>query len=388
VLQQLTLLQLDVWTMVNQLPEGAPGVFSGLQQLQELTLKWDDCTSLDMLQGVTPSLTKLKLIELTSPECFSISSVPALAGFSVLQHLEVLLSSRSNGKDCGFVSSLPQVAQLRVLCFEGSLGGDTVHELLNVLPRMTNLVHLDVVSAERWADRYFRIEPQPASDVTRYTALLPASPQLTHFAFTSYVARMLPVGCGSHVFATRLHLPNFRVLCLGPAAVLDDDCQNVLDRGCSYSGPWRYLYYNGWDREEREFEDQPACFGPGDVERLVCCCPALERLWLPGLVQPGVDVSALLQLTALTGLLVGGDVWNDNVSVSVLAGMTGLRQLELCDAPGLSDQGLLALAALTNLTELRALHCGLTTSLCWPFNDAAADREEDKAYVGLSAQVG
>jgi hypothetical protein len=48
-----------------------------------------------------------------------------------------------------------------------------------------------------------------------------------------------------------------------------------------------------------------ACFGHGDVARLVQCCPALERLWIPGLVQPGVDVSALLALTALTALFVG-----------------------------------------------------------------------------------
>jgi hypothetical protein len=136
-------LELDV----QQLPKGTRGVLSGLHQLQDLTLgsSWDDSARLDVLQGLTPSLTKLKLEDLDSRDYFSISIVPALAGFSALQHLEVLWSY-GNGIDCGFLCSMPHVAQLRVLCLEGWLSVGAVHELLTVLPRMTNLVHLDVVS--------------------------------------------------------------------------------------------------------------------------------------------------------------------------------------------------------------------------------------------------
>jgi mannose/fructose/N-acetylgalactosamine-specific phosphotransferase system component IIC len=108
---------------------------------------------------------------------------------------------------------------------------------------------------------------------------------------------------------------------------------------------------------------------------------------MPGLVQAGVDVGGLLQLTALTGLFVGGAVWDDAVVESVLAGMTGLRQLEMCDAPDFTDQGLLALAALTNLTQLRVLHCGLSTALCG-LNSVATHEAEEQGYLALSAQVG
>jgi hypothetical protein len=150
-------------------------------------------------------------------------------------------------------------------------------------------------------------------------------------------------------------------------------------RDNSLPGPYDYddyLYYDGRVRIERGFEDQVACFVPGDVECLVCSCPSLELLWLPGLVQDGVDVSALLRLTALTGLFVGGDVWDDAVALGVLAGMSGLRELQLCDAPGFTDQALLALSALTGLTRLGTLHCGLSAALL------------THGYFGLSTQVG
>jgi hypothetical protein len=219
---------------------------------------------------------------------------------------------------------------------------------------MINLVQFDVVSTEECVFGSHP-EPQPVADVTRYTALLPASPQLTHFEFTACMTSMLPVGCGCHVFAAGRQLPSLKVLCLGPAAVRGDTC---WDQSCS-----DYFYYNHEYHDEERFADPVACFGPGDVERLVSCCPGLERLWLPGLVRAGVDVSALLRLTALTGLFVGGDVWDDAVAVAVVAEMHGLQQLELRDAPRLTDQGLLALSALTNLTQLRMLHCGLSEAL-------------------------
>jgi hypothetical protein len=126
-------------------------------------------------------------------------------------------------------------------------------------------------------------------------------------------------------------------------------------------GSYQHKYF--YDVAHGGIVTPDACFGAGDVECLVRCCPGLERLWLPGLVQAGVDVSGLLQLTALTGLFVGGAVWDDAVVEGVLVGMTGLRQLELCDAPGLTDEGLLALAALTNLTQLCMLHCGLSDGM-------------------------
>jgi hypothetical protein len=75
-------------------------------------------------------------------------------------------------------------------------------------------------------------------------------------------------------------------------------------------------------------------------------------LWMPGLVEPGVDVSALLRLTALTALYIGGEVIDDYVAVSVLADMSSLRVSAVCDASQLTYQGLLALTALTSLRQL------------------------------------
>jgi hypothetical protein len=119
--------------------------------------------------------------------------------------------------------------------------------------------------------------------------------------------------------------------------------------------------------EEVSFGMLPdAWFVPGDIERLVCCCPALEQLCMPEVVQPGVDVSALLGLTALTGLFIGGEVYDDDVANSVLAEMSSLRELALCLAPQLTDQGLLGLAALTGLTvrQLEAACAGLLGDQC------------------------
>jgi hypothetical protein len=99
---------------------------------------------------------------------------------------------------------------------------------------------------------------------------------------------------------------------------------------------------------------------------------------MPGLVQAGVDVSALLRLT---GLFVGGEVWDDGLAVSVLAGMSGLQQLQLCDAPDFTDQGLLALAALTGLTKLRLMNCGLSAALVWPAHENKGTCFERSAQV-------
>jgi hypothetical protein len=74
-------------------------------------------------------------------------------------------------------------------------------------------------------------------------------------------------------------------------------------------------------------------------------------------------VSAVLALTSLTGLFVGGAVYEDAVAASVLAELHSLRQLEVCDAPQLTDQGLLACAALTGLTRLCVLCCGLSGAM-------------------------
>jgi hypothetical protein len=106
-----------------------------------------------------------------------------------------------------------------------------------------------------------------------------------------------------------------------------------------------------------------ACLGPGDVARLVRCCPAVELLSIPGLVQPGVDMSPLLGLGRLQDLYVGGVAIDDEVAGSVFARMGGLRRLEVAAAPQLTDDGVLALAGNKGLRELLLVRCGLGGSM-------------------------
>jgi hypothetical protein len=124
------------------------------------------------------------------------------------------------------------------------------------------------------------------------------------------------------------------------------------------TGRYRYFSEDLWSSDAID-----ACLGPGDVARLVRCCPALELLSIPGLVQPGVDMSPLLGLWRLRELYVGGVAINDDVAGSVLAHMVGLRRLEVAGALRLTDAGVLALAGNKGLRELLLVACGLGTSM-------------------------
>jgi hypothetical protein len=371
---QLTRLQLDV----RLLPQGAVGLFSRLQRLQELTLEGGTALSLDVLQKLPPSIAKLRLC-VGLQESISISTVPALAQLSALTYLEVC--------DCGppvwqpgvddvgievdFLLYLKHLEQLQVLDLDGSMGSNTARTLMSVVPCLTNLSRMRLCMydcAEGGA-------PEHVSDLTRCSALLPSGPHLTRFTLTASLAWMLPAGCGTYLLSPGQQLPQLKVLELGP---------------CEYPSFERSEHFLNFAGAAHGGVKTPvACFGPGDVERLVCCCPGLERLWMPGLVQAGVDVSALLRLTALTGLFVGGEVWDDNVAVSVLAGMSGLQELQLCDAPDFTDQGLLALVDLTRLTKLGVLSCALSEALP-TFLDGRETTDEDEEEGGflLWKQVG
>jgi hypothetical protein len=363
LLTQLTRMHLDV----SLLPQGAVGVFSGLQRLQELTLEGEVSVSLDLLQGLPASVAKLRLF-LDMQQQFSISTVPALAQLQALQHLEVCDGSAPNwqldvvpvGISVDVLLSLRHLEQLQVLDLQGRMGSNTACTLMSVVPCLTKLRHMRLCLYDRGVDQ----APEHVSDVTQYSALLPPGPHLTHFSLTANRAWMLSAGCGTHMVGDGRQLPQLKVLELGPFAF--ESCEPVE----------HYAYFSG--ATHADLDTLAACFGPGDVERLVCCCPVLEHLWMPGLVQAGVDVSALLQLTALTGLFIGGAVWNNEVAVSVLAGMTRLQELQLCDAPGFTDEGLLALSALTCLTKLAVLSCKLSSTLPTFLNGIqTADEHED-----------
>jgi hypothetical protein len=382
-LTQLRRLHLELSSPVQQ--QGTAGAFSGLQQLQELTLRQQTYSgiSLDMLQGLPPSITMSRL-RISLQEPFSIDTVPALAQLSALRQLHVWQVQPpatlwhelrpGSGVRVGFLSSLSiqQAAQLQVVNLHSNMCANTMPSLLRVLPRMTSLRCLRICSCDLDDDNM----PEPVNDMERYASLLPPAPHLTQLTLTAVTACMLPPGCVQHVFGAGRHMPTLRVLELGP-----------LEKWYALpSGLHQPLFFGQEDHGGVAVPEE--CFGPGDVERLVRCCPGLERLWLPGLVQAGVDVSAVLRLTALTGLFVGGAVWDDAVPVSVLAGMSGLQQLELCDAPEFTDQGLLGLVDLTRLTKLGVLCCGLSDAMPTYLDEhEVTEDDEQQGCFMLWAQV-
>jgi hypothetical protein len=82
--------------------------------------------------------------------------------------------------------------------------------------------------------------------------------------------------------------------------------------------------------------------------------PNLRRLSIVDSLWPDGSIAALLALRSLSSLCVddSGDVITDAAVSSVLAGMTGLRELMLGGCSKLTQKGLLGLTQLRRLTHL------------------------------------
>lgn len=83
-----------------------------------------------------------------------------------------------------------------------------------------------------------------------------------------------------------------------------------------------------WDNGHYCADGAP--LGPGDVDRLVKCCPSLDELDVAGSVQCGVDMSGLRHLQHLTSLVVGGESVDDGCAEG-LAQVAGLEALTVID---------------------------------------------------------
>jgi hypothetical protein len=337
VLTLLTSLELAC-EQLPSIPDFSP--FSSMQHLQGLDLLQAPVRSLDLLQELPAALTRLELaLSVDSP--LSSRSIPSLPRLTTLQHL-IVETENNTGFDPGFLGSMQQLRLLSLrgpmVCDSrqyGSGGAAPVSTLLAVMPALSKLESLLIANAAA------KVQLLPASEVARYSALLPPSQELTHLELSWISGSMLAPDCGPYVFEAGRHLTKLTQLVIGlPSDIFD---------------------WAGSDIAVAEMVPHVGgCFGPGDVARLVECCPALETLWVPGLVQPGVDMSPLTALTALTELLVGGEAVDDGVASSVLAKMTGLERLRIYHAPQLADEGLLALSSLRCLQQLAAWKCGFS----------------------------
>jgi hypothetical protein len=319
------------------LPGGILGPFSGLQQLQELQLK--DCVeSPGVLARLPPSLTKLEFFW-SCEQQLSSSTVPGFAQLTALQHLmaDAYLSGGVQPEICAGMQQLTALTLWQV--YEAA----AVQQLVEVMPTLSKLRSLCINSGSGEAASL------PASEFARYSALLPPSTQhLSCLELSWSSGALLPPGSVQHLFASTAaagrQLPQLQQLLLG----LPDDEWTKDREYCA----------------DDAFKRMQPCVGSGDVRRLASCCPALQQLWLAGVLQPGTDLSPLLQLQQLTCLVTGGAAVDDVAAGSVLAKLRGLKRLQLYCCKQLTDRGLLSLAALTGLTTLGCRRCGFSRSVC------------------------
>jgi hypothetical protein len=187
--------------------------------------------------------------------------------------------------------------------------------LLDVLPQLQQLQELQLFGVLGWP---------PHQHTHNYAALFAASGltalNLIHSDLDPYF--------GQAVFAPGVQLPLLRRLQMGWGYW--DSVQQCMDPG--------------WE-ELPEHDSWP--LGPGDIDGLVRCCPNVQQLWLTTVIAPGTPMAALMALTALTELLVGGDVIDDVVAVDVLGRMPW-RQGQI----GIVFSQTLSLAGWQQMTEM------------------------------------
>jgi hypothetical protein len=357
-LSRLTQLELQ---HSRGLSQATPDLFAHMQQLQELKLLLATVMSADVLQDLPASVTKFEMWWRGGR--LSSSTVPALARLTSLQHF-VLSADSSGGFEPSLISSMQQLRVLRlkgVMFSEVQQHGDQAAaaaaapecRLLDALSQLSKLETLAIISTPKDGE-----QPPPAHDAAKYSALLSASAHLTQLHLCWDNESWLPVDCWQHVFAAGVQRPQLKELWVGlPKVALEyEGVEELTETIATIAGT-------------------AACFGLGDLERLVQCCPALECLSIPGMVDEDEDVTPLAALTALTALFISGEAFTDGVISEVLAPLTQLQRLQIYNAPNMTDQGLLALSALRQLTVLGAWDCGISEALWEDAYDRSVDFE-------------
>lgn len=257
------------------------------------------------LQRLPSSITRLRFRD--EGAAGSLSLPPQLQQLTGLLHLHLVR--------CGFLPALlGSITQLRALHLRWCLllpnKSEGTAAFLDVLPKLSCLedLHLHSVNLDTHS-----IMPQ------RFFVLT-ASSHLTQLAVNSLQLAPIPKGAVQHMFGAGRQMPQLRACDL--------------------------LVLGSWADVGR------CCIDSADLELIDRCCPALRCLGINGTVQPGADLSGLLQLPdSCTALSVGGAAFTD-AAVPTLVQLTQLKELTWGYFPQLTGTGLAQLTAL----DLDRLH--------------------------------
>jgi hypothetical protein len=274
-----------------------------LRNLTYLEVRSLSVGNLQQLGGLT-NLRGLDVMQMLGPYVtVGPSSVPGLVFPASLKTLDW-----SSPAEAGLMSLVPTgLRDLRVMCtVEGpAQGPDSVLYGMERLKRLTWLV----LSPGR-------MDWPPASPA--YSALTASS----NLVYLKLLVTRFPTGVWQYMFPNTTRLPHLTELWL---------------KGSRYDGAL----------------DTSSRAGAADLSRLVCCCPSLSVMHTMCL-QPGLHVSELCKLTALTRLHVlfgSGDLAAVEESVKGLAAITQLQVLTIS-----TDTLDITVASLLPLTTLTALH--------------------------------
>lgn len=113
------------------------------------------------------------------------------------------------------------------------------------------------------------------------------------------------------------------------------------------------LYVEGPDDDD----GSGAFMSRQDLACIINDCPALQDLSIGSAMQPGADLSPLLQLpSSCLQLCIGGVAFSD-AAAAVVGQLTQLTDLVVSRSPELTDAGVKQLTALTALNELAVQDC-------------------------------
>jgi hypothetical protein len=120
--------------------------------------------------------------------------------------------------------------------------------------------------------------------------------------------------------------------------------------------------------DDNRSDDDAWCIHSADIGRIAQACPGSQSLHIANSVEPGADLSPLLQLPgSCTALSVGGAAFTD-AAAYMLAQLTQLQRLSWHFSPELTDAGLEQLLGL-GLQRLHVDDCGLSQEMTAPGSD-------------------